>query len=762
MLNVDRFTNRTAASSPLPAQSSAAGRPGRRQGPERGFLTWLGRAVTAHPGKVALGWLLVVGTLFGVSSVLGQPSPSAAAAAQLPAGYESARAQAAIDRAFGAPGSDATAVLVISRADGRPLTGTDIAAASRAAAGLAGYEASRRAAAPPQSPEPPAAVKVTAVAPSPNHLIALAQVSFGGPSGTPATSQAVVNIRAGISRALAGTALRADLTGQAAAGQDSAPAQQLAVYGMLAAIVVLLLVLFRSPGLPFLIVGAISGVGAGVLGLLNIAGHLLGFQLDQTTTDLLPFVLFGVGTDYAVFLLYRYRDRLRAGDDHRTAMAAAIARVGHAMVASALAVAVSFAAMLASGLAMFRILGPSLAVAVLAMLATSVTLLPAALAIGSKKRARSGRWTRPARSRATGAAAGLVARRPVPVALAAAAVLAALAVCALGYHASYDQQPYPAGSQSAAGYQQLQRGFPAGALEPTQVILTAQAAAPSPAQLARFAAELAKVPGVGQVSPGPTADHGRITELTLQLSVNPHSGAAFGTVREVEAVARTRAPAGTTALVGGDSAAYSDLSTVLGHDMTIIFPLAGVAILLILLLTLRALLAPLYLMASVIAGFAASVGAAVLIFQGILGHQGLNFLLPIIVYLFVASIGTDYNILVISRLREEMQHGATPRDAARTAVRRAGPAVAAAGLVLAASFGLLIISPQLADIGFAVAAGALICAFINAFLLIPALTATAGQAAWWPSRPGAGRHPATTGPDAPPSIRAAQVPMPGR
>jgi RND superfamily putative drug exporter len=116
------------------------------------------------------------------------------------------------------------------------------------------------------------------------------------------------------------------------------------------------------------------------------------------------------------------------------------------------------------------------------------------------------------------------------------------------------------------------------------------------------------------------------------------------------------------------------------------------------------------------------------------------------VYLFVASIGTDYNILTISRLREEMQHGAATRDAASTAVRRAGPAVAAAGLVLAASFGLLTISPLLAEIGFAVAIGVLICAFFNAFLLIPALTAIAGKAAWWPSHPGAGRHSATTSP----------------
>src|SRR5499433_919902 len=271
----------------------------------------------------------------------GQPPPSSAVASQLPAGYESVRAQAAIDKAFGAPSSDGTAMLVVSRADGRALTAGDVTAADRVVAGLPGTEASHRAAGPQQ--QRPAAVRVTPVVQlSPNHLVALAQVSFGAQSGTPATGQAVDNVRADARRALAGTGLRAELTGEAAGEQDNSLTEQLAVYGMLVAIVLLLLVLFRSPGLPFLVVGVVFGVGQGVTALLNIAGHVFGFQLDQTTTNLLPVVLFGVGTDYAVFLLYRYRDRLRAEDDHRAAMATAIGKVGHAMVASALAVAVSF------------------------------------------------------------------------------------------------------------------------------------------------------------------------------------------------------------------------------------------------------------------------------------------------------------------------------------------------------------------------------------------------------------------------------------
>ena len=718
----------------LQPRYTAGGGSDRAPDPGRGFFARLGTNVTAHPVKVAVWWLLIVAALIGISAVLGRPTPSPSAASELPAGYESARALAVTDRAFGAPSSNATAFLVISRTDGRQLTTDDLTHADKVVGGLTSLEATRPKAAHQQAK--PATVHVGDIAQvSPNRLVALAPVSFDAQSALPSTDQAVTNLRSDVTNELAGTDLRAQLTGQAAADADSSQTEQVASSGMLLAILILLLVLFRSPGLPFVVVFTIFGVGTGVTSLLNIAAHIGGFQLDQTTTSMLPVVLFGVGTDYAVFLLYRYRDRIRAGDDHRTAMAAAITHVGHAMVASALAVAVSFSAMLASGLLSFRILGPSLAVAVLAMLATSVTLLPAVLALGSRRRTRSKRWTRQPSHDTTSRVASLVARRPAPMALSAVAVLGVLAVAALGYHASYDQSPYPNGSQSAAGYEQLQRGYPAGALDPTQVVVTAGHAAPTSGQLAGFAADLRRVPGVGGVTMGPTAENGRVTELNVQLADNPYSSGAFRTIGALDAVAATHAPTGTTALVGGDSAAYDDVSKVIGHDMKVIFPLAGLAILLILLLTLRSLLAPIYLMASVVLGFGATLGASVLVFQGILGHGGINFQLPMIVYLFVASIGTDYNILMISRLREELGRGESQRQATATAVRAAGPAVAAAGLVLASSFALLTISPLLADIGFAVATGVLISAFINAFLLIPALTLLAGRAAWWPSHP---------------------------
>jgi RND superfamily putative drug exporter len=403
------------------------------------------------------------------------------------------------------------------------------------------------------------------------------------------------------------------------------------------------------------------------------------------------------------------------------------------VVASALAVAISFSAMLISGLRAFRILGPSLAVAVLLMLLTSLTLLPAVLAYRGDKRARKPSWTRPQRSPVAAWFSNRVTTRPAAVAVFSVIVLAALSLGALAYRASYEQQLYRSGSESAFGYHDLQRGYPSGALYPTRVVVSGDTA-PTRAELDRFATDLGHVPGVGRVVPGRTADNGRVTEIDLLLSSEPFGSAAFRTVRAVEAVAHSQAPRGTTALVGGDSAAYDDVSGVMQHDLKLILPLAGLAVLLILVLMLRALVAPLYLIASVVLAFTATLGASVAVFQGLAGHHGLDFQLPLIVYLFVASIGTDYNILVTGRLREEMRAGADPRRAAETAVRQAGPAVGTAGLVLAASFALLTISPILAQIGFAVATGVLISTFVNAFLLIPALTSLLGRKAWWPSR----------------------------
>ena len=181
--------------------------------------------------------------------------------------------------------------------------------------------------------------------------------------------------------------------------------------------------------------------------------------------------------------------------------------------------------------------------------------------------------------------------------------------------------------------------------------------------------------------------------------------------------------------MGGDTSAFVDVRTVMGEDTAVIFATAAALIGLVLILMLRSIVAPLYMLASVALGFAATLGASVLAFQWVGDEPGLTFELPLIVYLFVASMGGDYNILMIARVREEIAEGAGPREAAARAVRRSGPAVAAAGIVLAASFAALLLNTSLAQIGFAVALGIFLSAFVMAGLLVPAVTALLGRRA---------------------------------
>jgi RND superfamily putative drug exporter len=170
----------------------------------------------------------------------------------------------------------------------------------------------------------------------------------------------------------------------------------------------------------------------------------------------------------------------------------------------------------------------------------------------------------------------------------------------------------------------------------------------------------------------------------------------------------------------------------------VIFPVAGVLIALILALLLRSLVAPIYLMLAVMLGYAASLGATVFVFQGIGGEPGVLFLLPILVYLFVVAIGIDYNILMIARLREEAREGNDPRAAAGLAVEHAGPSVVSAGVILAGTFGSLLLAGVafLTQMGVAVTVGIVLAAFVISVFLVPAVTALIGQRAWWPGHAG--------------------------
>ncbi|HEY6891773.1 MAG TPA: MMPL family transporter, partial [Solirubrobacter sp.] len=246
---------------------------------------------------------------------------------------------------------------------------------------------------------------------------------------------------------------------------------------------------------------------------------------------------------------------------------------------------------------------------------------------------------------------------------------------------------------------------------------------------------LAAVKGVDQVGTPLLSRDRRAAQIPVVLAYGSASERATdlagGPLRDV---AHAAAPTGTEAMVGGNAAVLADVSTSIDRDLRLIFPLAAGLIFLILVAMLRSLVAPLYLIGAVALEFAATLGASVWLFQGALDRPGLIFTLPLILFLFVVALGTDYNMLASARLREEMRGDGPVRDAVATAVRHTAPAVGAAGAVLAVSFSTLLIGHDDASkqTGFAMAFGILLAALVVSTLLVPSITALVGRAAWWP------------------------------
>ncbi|WP_246086538.1 MMPL family transporter [Nocardioides humi] len=231
------------------------------------------------------------------------------------------------------------------------------------------------------------------------------------------------------------------------------------------------------------------------------------------------------------------------------------------------------------------------------------------------------------------------------------------------------------------------------------------------------------------------SEDGSAYQFSLILDSDPVSDQALEDVKgPIRDAAHQNAPDGTEAYVGGTPSVFADLQKAMARDYSVVFPVAALIIMLILALLLRSLVAPWYLMAAVGLGFGATLGATVIVFQHIQGEPGLIFMLPIYIYLFVTALGTDYNILMIARLREEAREGREPRAAAAEAIKHAGPTIAAAGVILAGTFASLMLGGNtlIVSMGFALSFGIFVAAFVMSMFFTPALTALIGHAAWWP------------------------------
>ena len=686
----------------------------------------LGSFVTRRPWWVIGAWVIAAVVIVAVAPSLSSVS-SSDQTSFLPNSYESMQAQQLADRTF-PQNADATGIFVVQRTAGGKLTAADLSKVGALTLGLNKAHLGHV-----------AAVVTSPAMQAPNGKAQLVTVIFSGAAGDKKLQDAVPVLRDKASALLQGSGLRAGLAGAVAMQYDTMQsfksAQNIVAGVTIVMIIVLLGLIFRSPiaaALPIASIGLVYALSTSVLAALAKG---IGFKVDASMTSLLIVVLFGIGTDYILFLLFRYRERLRAGDDSRTAVKTSVHRVGQAITSSGLVVMAAMAALLLSRLKSFQTMAPAFMVAVALMLLASLTLIPALLTlIGPKVFWPSKHWQTAPPSRLWQSFAGKIARHPGRMALVSGGLLAALACGALFMHASYDfSGQLPSNTKSAQATTQLEAAFPAGALSPTQVYLTGTQRLDQ-AALTGLAARLKGVAGVAAVTPAVLTKDGRTAAINVSLKAAPFSTQALNVAEKIKGVAHAAAGAGQRALVGGQSMAFADVRSASSRDYRVIFPVAALAILLILTVLLRSVIAPLYLLVGVALGFAATLGASVIVFQGILGDSGIVFMMPMIVYLFVVAVGTDYNILLTTRLREEVVEGASAHDAAAMAVAHAGPTVAAAGVILAGTFASLMVTgvKLLSEMGFAVAIGILLVALVMATTLVPSIATLLGRRIWWP------------------------------
>jgi RND superfamily putative drug exporter len=502
------------------------------------------------------------------------------------------------------------------------------------------------------------------------------------------------------------------------------------LFSALAVVIVLLLITYRSPSLwllPVISAGVALVTSQAVIYLL--AAHA-GLTVNAQSAGILDVLVFGAGTDYALLLTARYREELRRHQDRHAAMRVALRRAGPAIVASAGTVILSLLTLSLAELNSTKGLGPVLAIGVGVALLSMMTLLPALLVItgrwvfwpakpgyGSAEPTTRGFWARTGRR---------IAVRPRVVWITTALILGVMALGLTGLKANglTNAQSFRGHPDSVAGQTVLDQHFPAGAGQPVEVF-------GNEASGAQLAAALRAVPGItGVTSPVTQAGHAYI-EATLTSP--PDSQAAYSTIDRIRTA--VHAVPGSDALVGGNTAINLDVQRAAAHDRDLIIPIVLVVVFVILALLLRALVAPIMLIATVVLSFAATLGVSALFFDHVFNFGGADTSFPLFVFVFLVALGIDYNIFLMTRVREEAQrHGA--RTGALTGLAATGGVITAAGAVLAGTFAVLGTLPVtfLTELGFAVAFGVLLDTLVVRSVLVTALNLDLGRWVWWPSR----------------------------
>ncbi|CAL9339654.1 hypothetical protein C1708_01550 [Streptomyces sp. DH-12] len=679
------------------------------------------RARWLVPLALLIVWLGVGGTLGPYAGKLGEVATNDQASF-LPRSAESTRV---LDEREAFDQQETLPAIVVWTADGGRITDAQRSAATRAVAGLAG--------------EPGVVGEPSPAFPSEDGK-ALQSVVQVEPDLGDGLADVVDEVREAAG-AVDGTT--AEVAGPAASQVDLSDAfagiDGLLLGVALAAVLLILLLVYRSVLLPFVIIlGSVFALGLACAIVYVLADHDV-VRVDGQVQGILSILVIGAATDYALLLAARFREELAVRGDRFAAALAAVRRSLGAITASAATVALGLLTLLVSDLTNNRALGPVGAIGIVCSVLSALTFLPAALALLG----RSAYW--PAKPKASDATveghsvwrrvAATVDRKPRRVWAVTVLVLAVFAAFSPSLSAKGTplDEIFVNDAPSVAAQKTLGEHFPGGSGNPAVILADADRLdeVTAAANETEGVASAAPVSASGRPGGGePKIVDGRVrVDATLEAAAD--SDAAKQTVERLRD--NLHGIPGADALVGGYTAQQVDTQQTASDDRALIVPIVLVVILLILVLLLRSVIVPVLLVATVGLNFLATLGVSALVFQHLFGFSGTDASVPLYGFVFLVALGVDYNIFLMSRVREEaLSHGT--RQGVLRGLTTTGGVITSAGVVLAATFAALMVIPLafLVQIAFIVAFGVLLDTLVVRSLLVPALVIDIGPKAWWP------------------------------
>ena len=473
-----------------------------------------------------------------------------------------------------------------------------------------------------------------------------------------------------------------------------------------------------------------------------------GETVSSNSTTILVVLMFGVGTDYCLLLVSRYREELHRLQDKHEAMRQALSRSGPAILASGLTVSLAMLVLRLADAGNTSSLGPVAAIGVFTAMVAGLTLLPALLTIFGRR----GFWPRSKTvaydpQRATEVRPGVwrrvgdrVLERPLPALLVTSLAFAAGALGLFAYKVDYSTTTFFKKEVDAVeGFEILGEEFPQGVLAPTTLLVEREDGPVTRADVAKAVRAVEGVKDVaGALPTGLTSRDGMIASVDVVLNSDPLEKSSLDVTPELRDAVADLGP-GLTGLIGGTTAINYDFDKATQEDFRLIAPVALLLIAIILAILLRALVAPLVLIASVVLSFLCTLGVSVLFIRYVVGDAGLDASIPTFAFIFLVSLGIDYTIFLMARVREEARlHGT--REGTLRAISATGPVITSAGIILAGTFSVLMTLPVTFtfDLGLMVALGILLDTFVVRTIMVPAAVELIGDRIWWPSTAQAG------------------------